>query len=248
MSDAGRALDAHAYVDGCLGPVERAAFESAMARDARLRARVEIWRAQNEAMQVAFGGAARPRSPVRPSNENQPRAPAPMRRARRAASSRAPTVVLAVIAFLALALWPAGGPPDPRAALAARAAAALRSLAGTPLDFVSGDPHAVAAWLSARLPGVGEMTLHAPGWTLSGVRLTPGLGETAALVVFENAVGERAVLWVERADASPDWPSRVERSADLIAISGVLRGLEYAAAGPRASGAAALTPAVQPPR
>lgn len=246
MSDARRALDAHAYVDGCLSAADRDAFEVALARDFRLRARVDAWRSQNEAMQIAFGAAPRPRVAVgRPSNENKPH-PLALRRATRAAPSRPPAGALAIVALLALTVWPSGGPADPRAALAERAEAALRSLARAPLDFVSGDPQDVAAWLAGRLPGLGEIPLHASGLTLLGARLVPGRAETAAMVVFEDAVGERAGLLLERDDASPDWPSLVWRSADLIAVSGASGGLDYAAVGPRASGAAAL--ALHPPR
>ncbi len=243
MTEAGRALDAHAYVDGCLAAGDRVAFEAAMARDSRLRARVVAWRSQNEAMQVAFGGVQRPRVPAPPSNENKPRVPVV-----RATALRWPSGALALAAFGILALLPSGGPVDPRAALAERAEAALRSLARAPLDFTSSDPHAVAGWLAGRLPGLGDIPLHAPGWTLAGARLAPGLSDTAVLFVFEDAIGQRAGLLVERADAAPDWPRRIGRVGDMIAVSGVSGGLDYAAVGPRASGAAALAPADQPPR
>ena len=245
MSDAKRALDAHAYVDGCLSAADRSIFEAAMARDSRLRARVEAWRSQNEAMQIAFGAAMRPRAPAaRPSNENKPRVLTP----RGAAAAQAPAAAVALFAFLAVAFWPFGGPTDPRAALAARGEAALRASAGAPLDFASGDPHVVATWLSLHLPGLRHLSLHTPGWTLQGVRLVPGLGETAALVVFEDALGERAGLLLERTDASPEWPAKVERSVDLVKVSGVTGGVDYAAVGPHASGAAALAPHPYPPR
>lgn len=240
MSDSRRALDAHAYVDGGLSAPERAAFEVAMARDSRLRARVEIWRAQNEALQVAFGAPPRVKTATaRASNENKPR--------RVATPSPSPlTGALALLGFALLALWPAGGPADPRAALVERAETALRTLAGAPLDFVSGDPNAVAIWLAARLPGLGEVSPRAPGWTLDGVRLVPGLGEAAALIVFEDALGQRAGLLVERTDAGREWPALIVRSADAIAVAGAARGVDFAAVGPHASGAAAL--ALHPPR
>jgi anti-sigma factor RsiW len=248
VSDSRRASDAHAYVDGCLSAAERAAFEEAMARDARLRARVDAWRTQNEAIQSAFGAAPRPRVAERPSNENKPRASALRRAAAARASSRPSKAAFAALAFVALGLWAAGGPADPRAALADRAGSSLRSVAGAPLDFTSGDPGAVTAWLAARLSGLGATLPRAPGWTLEGVRLVPGLGQTAALVVYEDALGQRAGLLLERSDATPDWPSRVERSVDFISVSGASGGLEYAAVGPRLSGAAALAPKIQPPR
>ena len=73
MSDGHASSDAHAYVDNCLSPVERASFEAALRRDAKLRARVDAWEAQNEAIRLAFGVAPRARlapSLARPSNEN----------------------------------------------------------------------------------------------------------------------------------------------------------------------------------
>ena len=74
MSDGAACLDAHAYVDHSLSPAERAKFEAALSRDGKLRARVEAWEAQNEAIRAAFGAApkARQAPPIgRPSNENE---------------------------------------------------------------------------------------------------------------------------------------------------------------------------------
>ena len=93
MSDGFASLDAHAYVDNSLNAADRAAFEAAMRRDAELRARVDAWEAQNEAIRLAFGAAPRPRAAPalgRPSNENAP--PSPPRRAppNRARCGRAP--------------------------------------------------------------------------------------------------------------------------------------------------------------
>ncbi len=249
MSEGRRALDAHAYVDGCLSASERAAFEVALARDPRLRARVDAWRAQNEAMQVAFGAHVRPRAPLtRPSNENSP----PPRPAAPRLSSRPVAVALAVLAFVGFVVVPFGGSGDPRPALAARASAALRVVAArsTPLDFASDDPGAVAAWLAVHRPGLAGVKLRAPGWTLQGVRLVPGLADTAALVLFEDALGERAGLWLERNDARAEWPGAYETGADRIVVSGASGGFDFAAVGPRASGAAALAPksGLQPPR
>ena len=247
MNEGRRAIDAHAYVDGCLSVSERAAFEAAMSRDPRLRARVDAWRAQNEAMQVAFGAAPRARAPLpRPSNGNSP-PPRPV-----APRPRPASLALAGLAFVGVAATPLGGSVDPRPALGARAEAALRAVStgATPLDFASNDAGAVGAWLAVHRPGLAGVRLQAPGWRLDGVRLAPGLVETAALVVFEDALGARAGLWLERNDARADWPAAVEAGADRIVVSGASGGLDFAAVGPRTSGAAALAPksGLQPPR
>src|SRR5580658_5395414 len=74
MNEGYASPDAHAYVDNSLTPTERSAFEAALRKDNKLRARVEAWQAQNEAIRLAFGGAPKLRSAPfgRPSNENNP--------------------------------------------------------------------------------------------------------------------------------------------------------------------------------
>ena len=51
-----RLADLHAYVDDCLEPDERLAFENRMAQDAALARRAAEWRAQNSAIRAALDG------------------------------------------------------------------------------------------------------------------------------------------------------------------------------------------------
>ena len=51
-----RLADLHAYVDDCLEPDERLAFENQMAQDPTLARRAAAWRAQNGAIRAAFDG------------------------------------------------------------------------------------------------------------------------------------------------------------------------------------------------
>jgi anti-sigma factor RsiW len=51
-----RLADLHAYVDDCLEPDERLAFEDKMAEDPALARRATMWRAQNSAIRSAFDG------------------------------------------------------------------------------------------------------------------------------------------------------------------------------------------------
>ena len=70
--EAGRLSDLHAYVDDCLEPDERLAFEQQMAQDPAIARRAALWRAQNSAIRAAFdgeGARAFPISIVRPQNE-----------------------------------------------------------------------------------------------------------------------------------------------------------------------------------
>jgi anti-sigma factor RsiW len=54
--EAWRAADLHAYVDDCLEPDARLAFETQMAQDPALARRAALWRAQNGAIRAAFDG------------------------------------------------------------------------------------------------------------------------------------------------------------------------------------------------
>jgi anti-sigma factor RsiW len=70
--EAGRLAGLHAYVDDCLEPDERLAFEQRMAQDPALARRAALWRGQNVAIRTAFdgeGARAFPLSIVRPQNE-----------------------------------------------------------------------------------------------------------------------------------------------------------------------------------
>jgi anti-sigma factor RsiW len=261
MSDGFAGLDAHAYVDNSLNPADSAAFEAAMRRDGKLRARVDAWEAQNEAIRLAFGVAPRPRAPAlaRPSNENGAKPPAARiseLRARPTAEpagakqrARWPQTVLGAVAFAAAMVAGSGGPPDPRAALMSRAAAALRasSFADIRLDFVTDDPRVLSAWLSGRFARLAPERLAAPGWSLIGVRISPGWRSAAALALYEDALGGRAGLMLEPTDALPDRPPIASHNADEMAVAGVANGVAYAAVGPSRSGVGALAPTPQPP-
>lgn len=54
--EAWRQADLHAFVDDCLEPDERLAFEQRMADDPALARRATMWRAQNSAIRSAFDG------------------------------------------------------------------------------------------------------------------------------------------------------------------------------------------------
>ncbi len=81
--EAWRIADLHAYVDECLEPDERLAFEQEMAEDSALARHAAAWRAQNSAIRSAFdgeGAKAFSISLVRPQNE-------PFGKVRRAAAA-----------------------------------------------------------------------------------------------------------------------------------------------------------------
>jgi anti-sigma factor RsiW len=266
MNEGYASPDAHAYVDNSLTPTERSAFDGALRRDSKLRARVEAWQAQNEAIRLAFGGAPKSRTSTpfgKPSNENNPPAKAGAVRAKsslardnalpaatgvapRRAPAPAVTASIGAGAFLFAMVCFCGGPRDPRESLMQRAATALRAAepyADTRLDFASEDPRAVSAWLAPHFARLPPEQLATPGLTLLGVRIVPGLDAAAALVLFEDAKGARAGLLLEPTDALPDLPPIGGRAGDEVTVAGAENDFEYAAVGPERSGVAALIPA-----
>jgi anti-sigma factor RsiW len=75
--EASRVADLHAYVDDCLEPEARLAFETQMVQDPALARQALQWRAQNSAIRAAFdgeGARAFSISVVRPQNETFGRA------------------------------------------------------------------------------------------------------------------------------------------------------------------------------
>jgi anti-sigma factor RsiW len=75
--EAGRLADLHAFVDDCLEPDERLAFEQQMAQDPALARRAALWRTQSNAIRTAFDNedaGAFPISIVRHQNETFGRA------------------------------------------------------------------------------------------------------------------------------------------------------------------------------
>ncbi|MBV8661581.1 MAG: hypothetical protein JO107_00635, partial [Hyphomicrobiales bacterium] len=69
------AVETFAYVDNCLTPAERRAFEARLRDDPQLRREVALWESQNAAIRSAYGAPAATPAAIdlgRNSNENQP--------------------------------------------------------------------------------------------------------------------------------------------------------------------------------
>ncbi len=88
------AAEAFAYVDNCLAPADRRAFEARLREDPELRRRVGLWESQNTAIRAAYGAPASARGALgltSGSNENFPAWMAAANPSRRNAdASRAP--------------------------------------------------------------------------------------------------------------------------------------------------------------
>jgi anti-sigma factor RsiW len=123
VTDRFDAAEAFAYVDNCLAPAERRAFEARLRGDEELRREVALWEAQNGAIRAAYGVAPASRAPIdlgHSSNENLPVwAPAATQSRRIAAAPRsAEPRVWPPRADTAAAPWnPATAVASPRAGL-----------------------------------------------------------------------------------------------------------------------------------
>ena len=231
-----------AYVDDCLDPAARSAFEARLQADPELRRDVARWESQNRAIRAAFG--ASPRSALdlgAASNENATRragaaarpaddAARPFGQARKRRAAPPPIVapravgpgrqarrLVGAVALVAAILWvglPSFAPWPPTALLAAGASAA-RALAELPVEFVAGDPAALARRVGPRLALAPPL---APGLQLIGARLAPGWQTTATLYVYENSRGARVTLLVEPLDEIIAAPAR-RGEADGLSVA-----------------------------
>ena len=231
-----------AYVDDCLDPAARSAFEARLQADPELRRDVARWESQNRAIRAAFGapprsaldlgaasnenaarragaaarpadGAARPFGQARkrraaPPSIAAPRAVGPGRQARRLVGAVALAAAILSVGLPSFAPWPP-------AALLAAGASAARALAELPVEFVAGDPAALAQRVGPRLALTPPL---APGLQLIGARLAPGSQATATLYVYENSRGGRVALLVEPLDEINAAPAR-RGEADGLSVA-----------------------------
>jgi anti-sigma factor RsiW len=244
-----------AYVDNCLAPAARRAFEARLGADAELRRNVARWQAQNREIRCAFGAPARePLDVGRATNENGLRrlseparragsAPRPFGQTRALPASTLPAAhwrwppphraarALVGLATFATALLFAAAPglsPEAPAGLLDAGLSAARALSTLPTEYPAGDRLGFAIRLGERL-AVAPPT--PPGLRLLGARLTPGMAAAAALYVYEDARGERAVLMVEPLDEIAAAPLRRGESGALNAAAWTGAGYGFVAAG-----------------
>jgi anti-sigma factor RsiW len=256
-----------AYVDDCLDPEARSAFEARLKADPELRREVAQWESQNRAIRAAFG--APPRSALDlgdASNENAVRhggeaarsaagAARPFGQARRQRAAAAPIAkprpaglgpsarrVAGAVALAAAIVW-VGLPtlePRPPAALLDAGASAARALADLPVEFVAGDPAAIAQRLGPRLALAPPLT---PGLRLVGARLTPGWQATATLYLYEDPRGARVSLMIEPLDEIDAAPARRSDVDGLSVAAWTGAGYGFVAAARDGADVAALVAA-----
>ncbi|MGD1016838.1 MAG: hypothetical protein ABR863_10440 [Roseiarcus sp.] len=253
--------DAFAFVDHCLAPADRRAFEARLREDPELRRQVALWQSQNEAIRAAYGAPASARAALElagNANENvsawtksavPERLGAAPRRGRgeaRAASSaprarlRAPRRLAAAAALAAILLVVSGpgGPTPPHGRLAEAALAAYRAFAAAadaPIEFRARDPRALAKWLTPQFArGIAVPGFSSEALTLLGARVAPGARASAAFLVYQDRGGERLGLLIEPLDdPAPSKPSlRRSDGVSLAAWTGAGHGFVAAGADP----------------
>jgi anti-sigma factor RsiW len=247
-----------AYVDNCLAPAARRAFEARLGGDAELRRNVARWQAQNREIRCAFGAPGREALDLgRATNENGVRrlseparradgAPRSFGQTRGAPSStlpaahwrwspfssapRRPARGLVGLATLAAALLFAAAP-----GLGPQPPAALLSAGLAAASALSALPVEFAAGdgvgFAIRLgPRLARAPPTPPGLRLLGARLAPGAEAAAALYVYEDGRGERAALLVEPLDEVAPAPLQRGESGAFSAAAWTGAGYGFVAA------------------
>ena len=256
-----------AYVDDCLDPETRRAFEARLRVDPELRRDIARWESQNRAIRAAFGApprdaldlggvsnenaarrsgeAARPASDAARTFGQQGKrsaAAAPIARPRRPDPGPVARRFAGVVALAAAIVWiglPSLG-SQPPAGLVAAGAAATRALADLPVEFTAGDPVGLAQRLGPRLALAAPL---APGLRLLGGRLAPGSRATATLYLYEDERGGRAALMVEPLDETVATPTRRSEADGLSLAAWTGAGYGFVAAGLEEADVAALVAA-----
>jgi anti-sigma factor RsiW len=233
--------DLHALVDGRLPPQYRAQVEAALLENPELRAEVEAWRAQREALRELGMNAADSAVPLRFLNVVQPR------RAPRMPwlGSAVAAAMMGVVGWYGHA-WHAstGEATDMRVRFvhdAVVAHAVYSPEVRHPVEVGSDQSAHLVQWLSKRLGAkLKAPALQSQGYELVGGRLLPGDDGARAQFMYQDTAGNRITLYVTvlAKGTSPGATAfRFEEGNPVAAFYWVDGELGYALAGnlPRSS-------------
>ncbi len=219
-----------AYADNCLNEADRRDFEERMRREPDIKLQVERWRAQNAALRSAFnGGRKAPMSPIASANANapaprhlpplrlEPQRPEPARpqiivRPARLPSRKGLALRKPLLAALAIAVLFGGlAGQASRPEFASRALANYRIFVeskAAAIEYSSGDMRTLRKLMAPRLGGVVFPDLARGEWNVVGGRVIAGANAAAALLVFENARHDVALVIIDPSDdelRAVDW-------------------------------------------
>jgi anti-sigma factor RsiW len=234
--------DLHAYADGSLPAAKMSSVEAHLAQSPEDSARVAEWRQQASLLRGAFDPVLTESVPLRLS---------PFRLASRRATARARPrlIAIALLAFaaglgsgalimlgvLSLDRSPVTATLSGAEALASRALAAHRTFTAEvrhPVEVAASEEAHLVQWLSKRLDyKIQVPDLRSEGFSLLGGRLLSTDNGPAALLMFENAKGERLTLFCTKG-GGPETSFRYVQHAGSAAFYWVDAHAAYALSGP----------------
>lgn len=226
-----------AHAAGILPPGEAAAVEAAIAADPDARARLADWARQDRALAALYGPVAEEPVPdrmldlIRTARAAEAR-PAGWRRAALAAA------MIAALAVGAGGGWAARGTLAPQPQAASVVQAAMRAFATYsvevmhPVEVRADDAAHLTNWLSRRLGHpISPPDFAAAGFTLMGGRVVPAEGGTAAMLMYDNAAGQRITLYVAADKHDRETAFRFAEDNGVQAFVWTDRDLSYAVVG-----------------
>ena len=212
----------HAYVDNELSATQRAEVEALLRREPELAEKVQAWRQQRQALKGAFDGVLA--EPV----------PSAIRSSLGRPGIASHPLLAMVAAVLLLLLGGSAGwmmrtatfPSTPVASadgLGARALAAHAVFAVEvrhPVEVRAEEKDHLEAWLSKRVGNpVRPPDLSAEGYALLGGRLLASSDRPLALLMYENAQGQRISIVVATSDTDATTALALEERGKLIACT-----------------------------
>ncbi|HEX7968773.1 MAG TPA: hypothetical protein VF502_11175 [Stellaceae bacterium] len=222
--------DLHDYLDDRLDPAEKARVAAYLARHPEVAAELEAYRAQMAGFHALYDKVLD--EPIPASMR------ALLRRQRSAGTWRIAALAAAAVA-LAMLSGAAGwwfndlrhpGEAGP-SGLVIEAQQAHRLFAGSDRwasDFANEGKAALVKSLSERLGApVALPDIERAGLTLRGVRLVPTASGGAAVLIYRNAAGLPASLFIAPVDRA-DAPPRAVAKGELIILHRVIGGVGYA--------------------
>ncbi len=220
--------DLVAYVDGRLSAERSARVSAWLDEHPAEKSRVEAWRPQSDILHAALDPVLLEPVPDRLSV-------LPPRRRRRWIAPAAMAASLAAGIGIGFGIWGSNGPVTTNsiAAIAMSAHDVYIREVRHPIEVPVSDEAHLVAWLSNRMDTeIAPPDLSGDGLSLLGGRVVPDDGRPAALLMYENASGERYTLLVVR-NAEAEITSFRYASAGSSGTSYWLAGsIGYALSGP----------------
>lgn len=222
--------DLLAYVDGRLDPDRESAVAAWLEANPEEKRRVESWMGQSDLLRSALDPILD--EPVPPAL----REPFRTRRMRWFVPS---AIAAALLIGVGAGLWIRGGVPAERtaqqiASVALSAHDVFIQEVRHPVEVDVSDWDHLVAWLSNRVETeVSPPDLSSEGLALLGGRVIPDSGRPAAMLMYEDAVGERYTLLIARIDSEAVTSFRYAWGEESCAYYWMAGTVAYAFSGPK---------------